>query len=267
MDYDKATKLATGTFADILICEDGVTLLKIVRDPSNGDLLLQEAEIVTKLRETDLKDLFPELLDTTTDLHVCDHCPDRFKCFTSAKDFKKDCNMQNKALVYRYDKDMPSLSDVLVKYPNGVDERDMVWMFKRLLAAIHTAHSIGWVHCAVLPEHVLLNLETHGIWLIDWMHVHERGTKPDDLDLKPTHPDYYPDYEIGPDNSTALDIHMAAMCMIKIMGGDISKVSKELRLILRACILGATDAKQVHERFDSEVKKLFGPSVFRPFKV
>ncbi len=101
MDYEKATKLAKGTFTDVLVCEDGVTLLKILRNPADSALLVQEAMIVTKLRDTNLADLFPELLETTADLHVCDHCPDRFKCFTSAKDFKKECHMQNKALLYR----------------------------------------------------------------------------------------------------------------------------------------------------------------------
>ncbi len=260
-NYDKATKIATGTYTDALLCDDGVTLLKVIKDPKNDALLKKEGEIVSKLRETELAELFPELLDATAGLKICDSCPERFKCFTSVKTF--DCNMKNNALAYRYDKDMPSLIDVKKAYPDGIDERDMVWMFKRLLAAVWTAHSIGVVHSAVLPEHVLLNLKTHGIWLIDWMHTNKVGKIPKYLEL--TSRAVYPEYKLTAENATALDIHMSAVCMIDLMGG-INNVSKDIRLILRACTMGATDAREVHQQLDKIVKKLYG-SVFRPFKL
>lgn len=262
MNYKTTNKLATGTYTDVFICDDGVTLLKVVSNPKHNKKLKKEAEIVSQLKKTELADLFPDLLDATADMKVCDTCPERFKCFT-AKSFA--CTMMDNALVYRYDKKMPSLVDVLKKYPNGIDERDMVWMFKRLLAAIWTAHSIGVIHSAVLPEHILLNLKTHGIWLIDWMHTNKVGQIPKVI-IDTVNKTYYPEYKLTAENSTALDIHMAAMCMIKIMGGDINKVSKEIRLVLRACTMGATDAKYTHEQLDKVVKKLYG-SVFRPFKV
>lgn len=261
IEYTNTTKLTTGTFTDILLCDDGTTLLKVIKDPKNNDLLKKEAEIVGKLKKTNLAELFPDLLDATAKLKICDSCPERFKCFTSAKNF--DCNMKNNALAYRYDKDMPSLADVMKAYPKGIDERDMVWMFKRLLAAVWVAHSIGVVHSAVLPEHVLLDLKTHGIWLLDWMHTNKISNKPKIKMLASK--DYYPEYTLTVENSTALDIHMVAMCMINLMGG-INNVSKEIRLILRACTMGATDAKEVHEQLEKIVKKLYG-SVFRPFKI
>lgn len=267
MSYKIASKLATGTFTDVFICDDGVTLLKVIKDPKNNSLLAKEAYIIQRLKDTKLADLFPDLLDTTeiVGTQLCDDCPQRFVCFTTNVDKNKDCKMKNNALVYRYDKNMPSLAKVIKVYSKGIDERDMVWMFKRLLAAIWTTHSLGVIHSAVLPEHVLLNLKTHGIWLIDWMHTNEVGKKPKILPL--TSANYYPEYNITPNNSTALDIHMAAVCMINIMGGDLTKISKDIRLVLRACIMGATDAKYIHEQLDLAVKKLFGPSVFRPFKV
>jgi len=259
--YDKATKLTTGTYTDVLLCEDGTTLLKVVKDPKNEPLLKKEADIVRQLKETNLADLFPDLLDSTAGLKVCDSCPERFKCFTTVKKF--DCSMKNNAIAYRYDKEMPSLADVIKKYPAGIDERDMVWMYKRLLAAVWTAHSIGIIHSQVLPEHVLLDLKTHGIWLLDWMHVNKVGSK---IKVNKIAPDeFYPTYELTAENGTSLDVYMASVCMIKIMGG-IDKVSKDIRLILRAGMMGATDAKEMHIQLDKAVKKLYG-SVFRPFKV
>lgn len=260
-NYENTTKLTTGTYCDILICEDGGTLLKVVKDPKNEPLLKREAEIINSLKKTNLADLFPDIVDETAGLKVCDSCPERFKCFTSAKSF--NCSMKNNALAYKYDKDMPSLTQVITKYPKGIDERDMVWMYKRLLAAIWTAHSVGWVHCAVLPEHVLLNLKTHAIWLLDWMHACKVGSKPKILPL--TSKNYYPEYTITADNAQALDIHMATNCMIAVMGG-IDNVSKDIRIIMRASLMGLTDARDVHQQLDKTVKKLYG-SVFRPFKV
>jgi hypothetical protein len=258
--YDNAKKIATGTYTDALLCDDGVTLLKVVRDPKDEPRLKKEVEIVSKLKKTNLADLFPDILDETAGLKVCDSCPERFKCFTSAKNF--NCSMKNNAVAYRYDKDMPSLEKVLKVYPNGIDERDMVWMYKRLLAAIWTAHSLGYIHSAVLPEHVLLNLKTHGIWLIDWMHVNQVGKKPKfEVHIK----DYYPEYALTVENGTALDIHMATILMTKLMGG-IDNVSKDIRIIMRAGSMGMTDARELHEQLDKVVKKLYG-SVFRPFKV
>jgi len=261
MNYDNTTKLTFGTYTDVLLCDDGVTLLKVIKDPANEARLKKEVDIVNKLKKTNLAELFPDLLDEAAGLKVCDSCPERFKCFTSSKNF--NCTMKNNAIAYKYDKDMPSLADVMKAYPKGIDERDMVWMFKRLLAAIWTAHSIGIIHSAVLPEHVLLNLKTHGIWLIDWMHANKVGKIPKYLKL--TSNNVYPEYKLTADNATALDIHMSAVCMINLIGG-INNASKDIRLILRACTMGATDARYVHEQLEKTVKKLYG-SVFRPFKV
>ena len=172
--------------------------------------------------------------------------------------------MKTSALVYRYYPEMPSLENVIKTYPKGIDERDMVWMFKRLLAAIWTSHNLGIIHSAILPEHVLLNLDTHGIVLIDWMHTNKVGEKPRTARLGSE--EYYPRYTLTENNSTSLDIHMAAAVMRGIMGGNLDNVNKNIRLIFRASMMGTTDARIVHEQLDKEVKKLWG-SVFRPFKI
>lgn len=256
------SKLTSGTYTDIYVCKDGVTLLKVVRDNKHLKLLNQEAKIVTLLRKTGVSALFPELLSNTL-LQPCDTCPQRFKCFTSNK---IKCSLKNDALQYRYDKDMPDLNAVIKAYPSGIDERDMVWMFKRLLASLYITHSLGIVHGAVLPEHILLNLKTHGIVLIDWMHTHNVGQPPDlKYDLYVNNKEYLPDYNVTESNSTSFDICMASKCMIKIIGG-IDKASKDIRLILRACEVGASDAREIHKQLEVTVKRLYG-SVFRPLKV
>jgi hypothetical protein len=256
-------KLTAGTYTTVFIDDTG-NLLKVINDPKNNDLLAKEAAIIEKLKMTNLAELFPDLVGKTTllmnALDVCDSCSQRFICFTTTVD-RSNCTMKTNGLIYKYDADMPSLEDVMKAYPKGIDQKDMVWMFKRLLAALYTAHSIGVAHSAVLPEHVLLDLKTHGIHLIDWMHTNQIGFNPTIIKLAPDI--YYPEWSVV--DATTLDIHMAATCMVNVVGG-IDNVDKDIKLILRACLSGATDAKLVHEQLDKQVKRLWG-SVFRPFTV
>ena len=264
MDYKVKDKLTTGTYTNVYLCEDN-KLLKVIRDADNyGKLADQEAKIITKLRESELADFFPELLDAgevrMSELGACDDCPKRFVCYTTTG-IRSHCDVSSEGLLYTY-KEMPSLVGVMNAYPKGIDEKDMVWMFKRLLAALWIAHSENVVHSAVLPEHVFLNLKDHGICLIDWMHAVHKDKYVSGY-VKIADDSFYPSFAIN--NPTALDIYMAATCMIKLVGG-IDNVDKEIRLILRACLNGAADARYVHEQLDKVVKKLWG-SVFRPFKV
>ncbi|MDT3439838.1 hypothetical protein [Pseudofrankia sp. BMG5.37] len=61
-----------------------------------------------------------------------------------------------------------TLAQVRAAYPGGVDPRDAVWMWRRLLVAIGYAHRAGVAHGAVLPDHVLIHPEQHGLVLVDW---------------------------------------------------------------------------------------------------
>jgi len=60
------------------------------------------------------------------------------------------------------------LSRVHAAYPGGVDPRDAAWMWRRLLVAIGYAHRAGVAHGAVLPDHVLIHPDDHGLVLVDW---------------------------------------------------------------------------------------------------
>ncbi|ONH23201.1 molecular chaperone DnaJ [Pseudofrankia asymbiotica] len=61
-----------------------------------------------------------------------------------------------------------TLAQVRAAYPGGVDPRDAVWMWRRLLVAVGHAHRAGVAHGAVLPGHVLIHPEQHGLVLVDW---------------------------------------------------------------------------------------------------
>src|SRR5439155_20075146 len=60
-----------------------------------------------------------------------------------------------------------SLAEVRAAYPDGVDGRDAVWMWRRLLVALGLAHRAGVVHGAVVDDHVLIQPAQHGVVLVD----------------------------------------------------------------------------------------------------
>ena len=70
------------------------------------------------------------------------------------------------------------------------DARHLAWIFKRMLAVIGFAQTCGLVHGAVLPPHVMLHAENHGLQLLDLIHAVRIGAG---LTFIPTaYRDWYP---------------------------------------------------------------------------
>jgi serine/threonine protein kinase len=227
-------------------------LLKIPRNPSFNSFLINESTILRKLNEVDssVGSLIVELEDS-------------FRVTTSNHAVKQ-------INVFKYDQKLVSLEDVINKYPNGIDPKDMAWMFKRCLLALDFIHSENIVHGAVLPQHILLNLERHSILLIDFVLSGNIGSIPKAIDSK--YQDYYHDKVLRKEKlSKDIDVYMLGETMIKLLGGDIKNktmpdsVPAEIKKVIKACTLGIDDAFLVHEEFGSLIKKLWGPNKWRNF--
>ena len=63
--YKIADKLAEGTYTNVFVSDDGINLVKVIKDPANNGLLAAEAEIIGELKKTSLADLFPDLVEQT----------------------------------------------------------------------------------------------------------------------------------------------------------------------------------------------------------
>ena len=61
-----------------------------------------------------------------------------------------------------------SLADLNAHFPQGLDPRHAVWIWRRVLGMMAFVHSRGWVHGDVRPEHVLVHPGDHGARLIGW---------------------------------------------------------------------------------------------------
>ena len=188
--------------------------------------------------------------------------------------------------VFKHYQKRHTIAEVLQAFPNGLDYRDAVWMYKRVLVGAGFAHGRGIIHGAILPSHVLINPEHHGARIIDWCYsVRAPTTKLDAKGIKASHIKaisneyraYYPPevFEKKPAHPT-IDIYMATKIMVALLGGNIAtnempdKVPVELRRLLSTALVTdlrrrPQDAWNFHTTLDELLKNLVGEPKFRVF--
>jgi hypothetical protein len=71
-----------------------------------------------------------------------------------------------------------SIAELRKVHTNGINPRDVAWIFKRLLIALELAESNRLVHCNVTPSHVLVQPELHALMLVGWAGAVKGGEKP-----------------------------------------------------------------------------------------
>lgn len=165
------------------------------------------------------------------------------------------------------------LTAVREAYPGGVDGRHFVWMCNRLLNALAFAHAIDLVHGAVLPSHVLVEPETHGMLLVGWGQSAKIGERV--KTVSPSYRSWYPPEVLaGRSVSPATDIYMAAFCMAYVLGGSDGEVPSyaptRFRAFLRACMIASpnrrpADAGALYSSFVEVAQREYGPRAFVKF--
>jgi serine/threonine protein kinase len=234
-------------------------LLKVTRLARNNDLLQAEAQTLRKidraLERQQTRAHFPRLVE-------------HFLLRTAAGD-------QRHTNVLRAETGYVSLADVLRAYPNGLAAADAAWMFNRILTALGIAHSLGIVHGAVVPAHVLVRPDDHNGMLIDWCYSVPIG-EPLKAIAPPYAADYPPEVRAKQPATPATDMYMAARCMARLLGGHPAtlelpnSVPRPIRALLSACLLPsaqrrADDAWHIFDDFHEILGRLYGPPQFRPF--
>lgn len=61
-----------------------------------------------------------------------------------------------------------SLADLNERFPQGIDPRHAVWIWRRMLDTLRFVHTQGWSHGDVRPEHALVHPGDHAVRLISW---------------------------------------------------------------------------------------------------
>jgi serine/threonine protein kinase len=165
-----------------------------------------------------------------------------------------------------------TLDDVAREHPGGIQGEIAVWVFKRVLEILGFIHEAGFVHGAVLPQHVLVHPRDHGAMLVGWSAASERG--PDGsarlVAHNPSRIDYYPPSALASERvETATDIAMAARTTLAACGGSVDQapgsLPPELASLLERCAAGGrNDAWQLLHEITAVSKECFGPPAYHP---
>lgn len=242
--------------------------MKVVSDPRNGDLLQREVAALKKLRGPDTNPKWhpyvSELLDSFQ--------------------YSEPGKPRRQATVLAALEGFLSLEELSNRFHGALPAVHVVWIWRRLLAALGSSHDAGVVHGAVLPPHVMVLPDQHGVTLVDWSY----SSLLDDRKFPPLvaivdrYREWYPEEVFAKAAPTpATDIYLAAKTMIFLLGGDPvtgvlpGSVPKALRAYFKGCTLQSQamrpqNAWQLFQEFDELLEAMGGqffPRRFRPLIV
>lgn len=241
-------------------------LLKVPKRPEDNDLLVNEARILKHLRGNPGYAQASNFVSRLVEAFPYE---------------ERATGIVRQIVALYYMADLYSLKEVRAAYAGGIDARDMAWIWRRLLVALDFAHSSSVIHGAVLPVHVLIQPEQHGVVLIDWSYAvidpertHERISA-----ISSDYRAWYPAEVFAKEEpAPALDIYMAASCMIDLLGGNPreqtmpARVPWQIQNHLKGCMLARSrqrpqDAGVLLKEFDELLERLWGPRTFHAFSM
>lgn len=230
-------------------------ILKIARRSEDNDLLYNEARILKILWEeqtTHLKHL-PHLLD----------------------EFKSDRGKRGNVLEYLDGYDLHAVRE---KYPDGIPQRHIIWIFRRSLSVVGYAHSRGIIHGNIEPAHILIRPHDHNVFLIDWSYAVHRPAESGEGFRALNEIYSAPEVRERRPPLPAADLYSLGKCMVFLLGGDPAtnrlpeSVEERIRRFIEFFLIPsapsrAQDAWEMYGRLDKLREEVFGPHKFVEFKM
>jgi serine/threonine protein kinase len=263
MTEGDTAKLYQGVYLDGASGDEVQCVLKMPRLAKDNDLMEAEARALRTLitGEEQYRPFVPKLIES-------------FRHRSKVGKIERRINVMNHLNgFYTLTEVMDAHSQLSVLSPNGtrktyqgLDPRDVAWIWRRALIAIAFAHDNDIVHGAVFPEHILIHPQKHGLVLVDWCYSVERGT--------PIHAiveRYRGRYPVEVLNSApateATDIHMLSETMLRLGG---IQTPRQIRAFVRGCTLSSElqrphNAWKLLAEYEELIERLWGPKKFRPF--
>lgn len=231
----------------------GACVLKVAQHPSDNDLVENEALVLGALNAK------------AAGHNHARYLPELISSFTLRNPSSKSLRRVNVLPLFG---EHVSIAQVISAFPNYIDFRDAAWMIKRMLEALGFVHRQGFVHGAVLPDHVLVHPLEHGAKLIGWGCAavagkqHVRAVCADYLN-------WYPPEILAKKPATpASDVYMWARTALALVGQVAPP--KRFTAFLEGCLLPApgrrpSDAWVLRDELSELLQKLVGPPTYRPF--
>ena len=260
----------SGDVADLydctsLTCPTQRLLFKIARSAADNDLMENEARALGKV--------FPLTQDGVDDYRLLPRLVESFVLKGSGP--ARRVNVFERSWQPISDPGIPehvSWAEIARRHPSGLDFRDWVWMWKRALGALGQAHRNGYVHAAVLPEHLLVQPDTatvrhgHGGKLVDWCYAVPIGEKA--RAIVGARRDFYPPEIFAKLPLTpGTDLYMLAQSALWLMRGD---APRTIRALVDSCLIRSPhrrpgDAWDLLRDTGKRLKDLVGPPAYRLF--
>lgn len=248
-------------------------MFRAARNAADNDLVKNEAQTVYHLQATtdydDFRPFLPLMLDS-------------FLYKDASLDKARQVNIFGLHEEINSPGELHSLQEVYDYYPNGIDPRDMAWMWRRVLYVLGFLHKQNVIHGAVLPSHILIEPVDHKVMLTGFgFSVREPQKTGDHIKaLSITYEKWYPD-EIRQKQppTPSFDLFLAARTMLYIMGIDVldhqpqhRNLDKKMADYFARCVhpnprQRPNDAWALLKEFDGLIEGLWGPRTFRVFKM
>lgn len=258
--YTVSKQIATGDICNVYQCDfDNLRgVFKVSRSPQDNDLVENEAQMLKKLIDADTDNqffaYFPQVVESIA-------------YRDEGSSARRQANILRVVEDIQSPDELYSLAEVRQHYNNGIDPRDMAWMWRRVLIALGFAHQQGVIHGAVLPPHILIQPQMHGVILVDWCYAIHTGQR-----IRAIAADYdawYPREVFKKEDAVpSLDIYMAARCMVDVVDNMPARMSKYFEwCMMENARMRPQDAWKLLEEFDEMLEALWGPRRFRKFEM
>jgi len=164
---------------------------------------------------------------------------------------------------------------VIQAYPQGIPMRASIWIWRRILEVLSFIHASGMVHGAVLPSHLLIQENEHGVRLVGYGCSGRIDEKL--WTISQNFEAFYPQVAHSQLTLTAqLDLAMSARCIVALLGGDPATASLPntvptplTRILQRVARTKLTDksredAWSIREELDQIANQVYGAPQFIP---
>lgn len=247
--YTLLSLLASGDVADVHLAwvEDNADeqyLLKIARSRAGNVALNRERDTLTVLskaaRHTTYRKYLPQL----------------------TKSLATDDGSRRRVNVFRHEPGLWTLEQVHERHP-ALDGRHLGWIGNRLLTILGFCHRQRIVHGAVLPCHVLLDVEQHGLRLIGWGQSVAAG-RPVRITSARYADRYPPEVDQRRPATPATDLFLTARCLTYLAG---DAMPDSMRRFWATCrfdepVLRPHNAWALMDEFNELLQHLYGAPKF-----